>query len=731
MAAHASHRVLFPFHRPAGGKTLARRTQPPRAVRPALEQLENRSLPSIFTVTGLGDAGIGSGLAGDLRYCINQANFNAELSNQIQFEPGLTGTITLTQGVLPITKNLEITGPGQSALTVSGNHQSGVFNIPDDSAAQDVQISDLTIADGTGVPGAAGQAGGGLYDAHATVTLRRVSVTGNSVVSPGRFPEGGGIYTDTGTIVLNNSDVSGNAAGDSGSGGGIFDNRGTLELNSSTISGNHVGLEGTGGGIGTSGSFSLGPVTLNSCTVTGNSVDGSGLGPGGLGGAIIASTQLTINNSVIVDNSAGFLGGGFYNLAGTILVTDTSVSGNFAPRGGGGFYDNNGRVTLTDSTMADNQTRLTDGFGGAIGGNGQITLSGCTLSGNSAYDGGAIARGSGDMHLTNCTISGNIAAEGGGGIYANQGNIGTTELTSVTITDNTAEGTTGFERGGGGMWLYPPTGTNPNRVYMNNTIVAGNSSASTGPDVNGTVLSLGYNLIGQTDDSHGWVSTDLTGTSDNPLDPQLGPLQDNGGPTLTHALLAGSPALNHGDFAQFASLDQRGTQRLDGDFPDIGAFEAERLVNLRLTAPSQATAGQPFEVTVTAVDQQGNTASTFVGTVHFTSTDLAGLLPDDYTFLPEDGGVHTFTVTLQTPGPQTLKVTDVANSFHTDSAVVNVEGPATASQPDAMGWALSLGQMRASLAAGPSHPLATPAGSPLSYGPGVRSPLDVDLALFE
>lgn len=82
-----------------------------KVFRPRLESYEDRLLPSTFTVIDLGDAGRGSGLQGDLRYAINTANTNADLSNHIVFQPGLTGTVTLVQGTLMVSKALELSGP--------------------------------------------------------------------------------------------------------------------------------------------------------------------------------------------------------------------------------------------------------------------------------------------------------------------------------------------------------------------------------------------------------------------------------------------------------------------------------------------------------------------------------------------------------------------------------------------------------------------------------------------
>src|SRR5262245_35804883 len=151
------------------------------ACHPGLESCEDRLLLSTFTVIDLGDAGSGSGLLGDLRYAINTANSNPDLSNRIVFQPGLTGTITLTQGKLVVSKALAVWGPGADLLTVSGNHQSGVFDI-EAPAGQTVILSDLTVADGIGAGEYFGfPSGGGLFNDAATVVLDRTAFSGNTL----------------------------------------------------------------------------------------------------------------------------------------------------------------------------------------------------------------------------------------------------------------------------------------------------------------------------------------------------------------------------------------------------------------------------------------------------------------------------------------------------------------------------------------------------------------------
>ncbi len=571
--------------------TLARR--PRRSVtppaRPGLESLEGRELPSTFTVINLGDAGVGSGLQGDLRYAITQANNNRDLSNRIQFQPGLAGTIVLTRGPLDITKDLAIDGPGQDLVTVSGNQQSGVFNITNDPRVQTVRLTDLTIADGAGISVGSSRLGGGLYSDHAAVTLTRVTVSGNSFPQAG---EGIGIYNGSGTLTLDDSTVADNQATVAAVGGGIYNGSGTLTLHGSAVVRNTATNEG--GGI-----YSLGLVVVDHSTVSQNT---------GLFGAGIdaRSGSLLLTDSTVADNTGG---SGIYSLS--FQIERSTISGNFYPTGAGGGIAQNGgpaRGVIDNSTIAD----------------------------NTAFLGGGLLVGSGHDRDS-------------------------VTITHTTIVGNHAVGTGGRDKGGGGIFVFGGIPTDLGTLVIGASVVAGNAAPDfTGPDVDGPVISLHDNFIGVGDYSDGWSTAgqdmDHVGTSDAPLDPLLGPLQDNGGPTLTRAPLPGSPLLSIFDLDP--TPDQRGSVRLGRG---VGAVAANPATAFGVSTPFVVAPGQPFQLTVTALDAWGNTASTYAGTVHFSSTDLDAQLPDDYTFGVADGGAHTFAVALQTAGLQTIAVQDTAN----------------------------------------------------------------------
>jgi Ca2+-binding RTX toxin-like protein len=172
------------------------------------------------------------------------------------------------------------------------------------------------------------------------------------------------------------------------------------------------------------------------------------------------------------------------------------------------------------------------------------------------------------LDLVNSTISGNRAQEHGGGIFARQ--LPAITLANTTITDNTADADGGGTPGdGGGVHLEPGfSGT----FALRNSILAGNVDPTSDPDCFGPVSSLGNNLIGQVSAGCGFTPTtgDQTGTPASPLNPRLGPLANNGGPTQTHALLKGSPAIGAADPDTTEPKDQRGLRRKD---PDAGAYE--------------------------------------------------------------------------------------------------------------------------------------------------------------
>ena len=281
-----------------------------------------------------------------------------------------------------------------------------------------------------------------------------------------------------------------------------------------------------------------------------------------------AIQTVTISGLTIRNGNASTGGGGIFN-GGLLTLTDCAVSGNTATGSdGGGIYNGSGgTVTLTNCTVSGN-TATGENSGGGIfnAGTCSLTLANCTVSGNMAgWDGGGIKNYRGSMDLANCTVSGNTATYGGG-IHNAQG---TATLTSSTVSGNTAI------TGNGGIYNYD-TGS----LTVKNSIIANNTANSAPSDCGGTpAISGGYNLI---ENAIGWTSspTDITG-----VDPVLGPLQDNGGPTFTHALLDGSPAIDAipegGDGYNGApATDQRGENRPSpaAGNCDIGAYEVQAAV---------------------------------------------------------------------------------------------------------------------------------------------------------
>ncbi|MFB2935939.1 choice-of-anchor Q domain-containing protein [Aerosakkonemataceae cyanobacterium BLCC-F154] len=332
------------------------------------------------------------------------------------------------------------------------------------------------------------------------------------------------------------------------SGGGI-NNEGFLNVVNSQIFNNQE-VNGEGG----SGIRNVNTATLINTTVSNN-----------LGSGIYSRSLLTINNSTIENNTEDGIRNDALLRTNNVTIQNNRFSG----------IRNRGDVSLLNSTISGNQS--------------SGILNALTLS------------------VTNSTISGN-EANFGGGINNILG--GTFTLTNSTIANNIAR-----VSGGGIIWGNEPVSSRVNTPQIGNSIIAGNISPLLNTsDVDGNFISNGYNLIGIGDDTNGFINGengDRVGTITNPIDPRLAPLADNGGATLTHALLAESPAVNagsnenlpvdnldldgDGDTDELLPVDQRGFDRIQNGFVDIGAYESD--IETRTLVSVKATTAEVNENT--------------------------------------------------------------------------------------------------------------------------------------
>jgi hypothetical protein len=333
------------------------------------------------------------------------------------------------------------------------------------------------------------------------------------------------------------------------------------------------------------------------------------------------------------------------------LYRFTIADGNSATGGGGIRSQSSGTFNLANCAVINNRAPSTVYAAGGVEytGAGTMNIAGCVFSGNQASEGGAIHLDAGTVNITNTTISGNTATSAfGGGISNYNGNL---TLVNTTITNNSAS------TGAGGV---ESSGT----TTVRNSIIAGNSGSN--PDVGGTFSSGGFNLVGIGDGSTGFTNGsggDLVGTGASPLNPLLRPLANNGGPTQTHALLAGSPAIDQGGAATDVTTDQRGVLRpvdlstianaAGGNGSDIGAYEARLGLEAQLGLPNHVVfsvqpAGTVVGATITPsvsvqiVDSENNlTSSTANVTLAIGTNPGSGTLGGTAT-VAAVGGVATF-----------------------------------------------------------------------------------------
>jgi len=366
--------------------------------------------------------------------------------------------------------------------------------------------------------------------------------------------------------------------------------------------------------------------------------------------------------------------------------------------GGGVYISETHTVTLNDCTIKNNEAE----DGGGICNHGVLYMNRCTVSGNTALGlGGGIFNGPGglfsaspdggplpgSMFLTNCTISGNrlLGENGEGGFGAGIYNAGHMELLNCTIANNSTSSL--VNAFGGGF-----ANTSPTTAIFKNTIVANNVAGAPGTnncfnDLGAVITSLGHNLDSENSCGFNQVG-DLINT-----DPLLGPLQDNGGPTFTCALLEGSPAIDAGDNSGAPPTDQRGISRPQGPAVDIGAYEfvptevttiptipttethpssspstlnwtrqlnpPTMSVQFVSVSPQQVTANQPVTISTNVVntgDEGGNlnVALKINGQVEQTRMVSVG---------PQATQPIKFTVTRAQPGTYNVAILDKSSSF--------------------------------------------------------------------
>jgi hypothetical protein len=440
-------------------------------------------------------------------------------TTEIQFAQGLTATITLAPpaaggGPLRIDRSLTITGPS-GGIVIRRRGTDPAFRI-------------LRVGQGV------------------IVTLRNLTLRG------GKTDLGGGGLINYGALTLASCRVTDNA---SARGGGGIDNYGPLTLTNSVVARNTAPR---GGGIANHNDMTI---TLTNSTVTRNA--GGGIHDG--------SGSVVIRHSAITYNA----GGGIFKSREPLVLDHVRVVGN---TGGPGVY-----LSEVFSTTVDKSTIAQNSGGGISITRGRLTITNSTISGNSASVGGgiharAIVRGGVEVRLTNSTVTSNSAGTGGG-IYIEDDTYGAAllYLVNTTVAFNTAT------QAGGGV----AQGNGEEFVSLDfvNSIAAQNS-APTAPDLriassdctNGCIaVSASHNLIG--DGTGSGISNEGGNLVGNvppftaPIDPLLGPLAKNGGPTATHALLAGSPAIDAATSEGCPPTDQRGVPRPQGEACDMGSYE--------------------------------------------------------------------------------------------------------------------------------------------------------------
>jgi len=579
--------------------------------------------------------------------------------------PGTTGTINCTNPSLAVTAGQVFTlvghiPPGTGAGTTYQNTAT-VTSTTSDSSSENNSASAGTIVFTclntvtvtTNADSGAGSLRQAIADACDGATI---SFDMSQVVSP--------ITLTTGELSINkNLTIQGPGAspltisGNNASRVFNIQSGQTVDVSDLTITNGKATGGNNGGGV-----LNSGTLTLTNCNLFSNSTANNG------GGIFNSGPSLTLNNCNIGGAAAGqsntaiFSGAGVFSNSGTLSITAGSFVANSAgAQGGGAIQVAGGTATINGVAISQNHAFIS--FGGGIGSTGGTTsLVNSLIATNTGSSGGALWNNGGNITVVNSTLSGNSATGAGGGVRSDSG---TLTLTNVTLTNNRSDSdNSGGEQGGG---ISRVGGT----VTLQNTLVAGNfrgpSPSTTADDISGTVdASSSFNLIGT--GGAGGLGNGVNNNQVGVTDARLAPLGGNGGPTQTHALLPGSPALDAGSntLATNAGLttDQRGSgfaRAVDGpdadttSTVDIGAFEAQVSVE---------------DITDKATNEDTQLQFTFNvgGAASITSvTAVSGntvLVPNNVANIAVSGSGST----------RTLTINPLADKFGTSTITVTVNG---------------------------------------------------------
>ncbi len=547
--------------------------QPLTIVQAARQQIAAGSTYVVNSTADTVDADVGDPACADasghctLRAAIMQANFVTGLD-----------TITLPSGVyllnrpgdddadvqgdLDIVDDVTLQGAGSGVTIVDGNGAAiGDRVLQILASAKNVTLSGLTIRHGKKV--ATFDEGGGLYWAGGGSHLRLTDV----VFADNTAYYGGGLYLNSSssgdTIDMDHVVVRANSATAAAGGLGVnFGDFASFDLHDSQVYSN-TAYEGGGVYFQGTPSFGLLSAHIENSEIYSNTASLSGGIENHSGNAAV---PVVVLNSHLHHNHADFYGGAIGNY-GTLVISNTTLAANSA--------------SITGTNSANTRGGALYDYEG-----GQVDIVQSALSGNIAASGGGIyselfIHNNAALTLTNSTLSGNTASRDGGGLYAQGGQI---KLLNATIADNHVVVPLGtFYAGlGGGVYITATASITTQNILLGDNTHRYGINLPEPDDCYASLVSLhslGNNLIETPDNCliSGTTVGNITGQ-----DPQLGPLQNNGGSTLTQLPAKDSPAIDHGDNTACPAIDQRGFRRPNGGSCDIGAVEVGPYVYLPL-----------------------------------------------------------------------------------------------------------------------------------------------------